>query len=89
MHVAAMRHRTIQIVFMFLIILYAFCFRIKDLDKTDGSFKSCKDIADFEKILLEHYNIKNTLLGLYDFLLYQECLFPFKGACTVSEVTML
>ncbi len=79
-----------QIVFMFLIILYAFCFRIWELglDKFEGYFESWKDIADFENIF-EHYNIKNTLLGLYDFFLYQECLFPFKGACTVSEVTML
>ncbi len=75
-----------QIVFMFLIILYAFCFRIKDLilDKIDGFFESWKDIADFEKIL-EQYNIKDSLLGLDDFLL-SGMFVPFQGnSCCVGS----
>ncbi len=82
-----------KVVFMFLTILYALCFRgvYLGLEKFIGHFESWKDIADFEKILeyLGTLGHKTAVLGLDDFFLCQECLFSFKGTPAVLEVMML
>ncbi len=79
-----------KIVFMFLIKLYALCFRFAywKVDQIEGFFESWKKIADIEKIF-GHIINENAVQGLDYFFLCQEYLFPFKGACAASEVIML
>ncbi len=65
-----------QIVFMSVILLYAFCFRLVDniLDTCRGYFQPWKDINDFEQILTG-YCLDNTL-GLTNlFFKYVCCYF--------------
>uniref|UniRef100_A0A671R738 Arachidonate 5-lipoxygenase-like n=1 Tax=Sinocyclocheilus anshuiensis TaxID=1608454 RepID=A0A671R738_9TELE len=57
------KYSTMQIVFMSLIILYAFCFRLIEniLDASKGYIQPWDDINHFEQILTR-YRLNNTLL---------------------------